>query len=62
VLPLIVPGPPGITLKATVSPDVADATSVIGDTPYVTGDAGWGKVIVCDAGLIVNVTVVVTVL
>jgi hypothetical protein len=48
VLPLIVPGPED-TVKATANPDVAVADKVIGLTPYVTGEVGCVKVIVCDA-------------
>jgi hypothetical protein len=44
VLPLTDAGP--VTLKVTGSPDVAVADSVIGETPYVTGDAGGVKLIV----------------
>jgi hypothetical protein len=37
---------PDDTLKATASPELAEAESEIGDTPYVTGLAGAAKVIV----------------
>jgi hypothetical protein len=48
VLPLIEPGPE-TTLKVTLRPEVEEAESVMGDTPYVTGDEGAVKVIVCVA-------------
>jgi hypothetical protein len=44
VLPDIVPGPE-TTLKVTARPELEEADSAIGDTPYVTGDAGAAKVI-----------------
>jgi hypothetical protein len=37
---------PEETLKVTVSPELAVALREIADTPYVTGLAGAGKVIV----------------
>jgi hypothetical protein len=44
MFPVTVAGPDR-TLKLPPSPELADAESEIGDTPYVTGDAGganWG--------------------
>jgi hypothetical protein len=46
VVPLTVAGP--VALKVTANPEVAVAESVIGATPYVTGEAGAAKVIVCE--------------
>ena len=50
-MPEIVPAPVlvGSTLKVTVSPEVAVPDSAMGETPYVTGEVGWGKVMVCVA-------------
>jgi hypothetical protein len=54
VLPEIDPGPDW-TLKITGLPEAPPvAESVIGETPYVTGDVGAGKLMVCGAGLIVR--------
>jgi hypothetical protein len=36
-----------MTEKVTASPELAVADNVIGETPYVTGDAGAVKLIVC---------------
>jgi hypothetical protein len=36
---------PERTLKLTANPELANAESEIGDTPYVTGDAGCANVI-----------------
>jgi hypothetical protein len=45
VLPLTVAGPE-TTLNAIASPELALPDSVIGDTPYVTGEVGCVKVMV----------------
>jgi len=46
---------PEVTLNAIAKPELAVAESAIGDTPYITGDAGAVKLIACDA--LVTVTV-----
>jgi hypothetical protein len=48
VLPATVAGPE-ITVNVTPKPELEEATSEIGATPYVTGVAGAVKVIVCAA-------------
>jgi hypothetical protein len=55
VLPLTVPGPETI-LNVTANPELAVADKVIGLTPYVTGEDGAAKVIVCDDPSDVGVT------
>jgi hypothetical protein len=50
VLPLTVPGPE-TTLKVTANPELAVADKVIGLTPYVTGEVGAVKLIVCEPWL-----------
>jgi hypothetical protein len=51
MLPEIDPVPVllGSRLKVTVSPEVEVADNVIGETPYVTGEVGWVKVMVWEA-------------
>ena len=57
VLPQIVAGPE-TTLKETGKPELEDAESAIGDTPYVTGDAGAAKVIVCAPAATVKLSLI----
>jgi hypothetical protein len=54
IFPETVAGPDR-TLKLTPNPELADAESEIGDTPYITGDAGGANVIDCGAWVIVTV-------
>jgi len=56
VLPEIVAGPE-TTLKETGKPELEDADSATGETPYVTGDAGAVNVIVCAPAAIVKLAV-----
>ena len=58
VLPEIVAGPE-TTLKETGKPELEDADSATGETPFVTGDAGAGKVIVCAPAATVKLAVCV---
>ena len=57
MLPLLVAGP--AMVKVTGNPEVAVADSVIGGTPYVTGDAGAGKAIVWAAKLTVKLWITI---
>ncbi len=54
VPPDIVPGPE-TTVNVTPRPELAVAERLTGETPYVTGEAGGVKVIVCVPCVIVNV-------
>ena len=54
VAPLIVAGP--VAVKVTVRPELAVADSLMGLTPYTTGEVGGAKVIVCVACVIVTLT------